>query len=661
MRVPPSLSLALLALTLLGASVEVTSPVLRPTAERIRPDDNLRPAGSLRGGILTLGLEVRVGMWHPDGERAPGAAIPAFAEAGRPLQIPGPMIRVPAGTEALVTVKNSVADSTLTLHGLVSRPVPSDSSAETLRVAPGAVREVRFRLDTPGTYYYWGTTMGRSFNVRTREDAQLSGAIIVDEPGTDARRDRVMVIGGWADTAGAAARELNRRRERVLLVVNGRSWPHTTRLSYALGDTIRWRVINASADLHPMHLHGFYFSVDARGDGTADTTYTESRRDRVVTEKLNPGRTMAVSWVPERPGNWLFHCHIPSHFAARGSLGMPRDSAALSRPHHVDNHAVRGMSGLVVGVHIVPGRQAVGQRTTASVPARRRIRLLVRPSAGGTEALPVYSYALHEGGGPEPPPDSGVRAGPPIVLTRGVPASITVVNRTPEQTAVHWHGMELESYFDGVAGFSGTDGRVSPIIASADSFEARFTPPRAGTFIYHTHIDELRQQPAGLSGALIVVDPGRPYEPATDIPVLISSPREPADEMRAVLLNGKLTPGPAEVRVGIPHRLRLINITTGRPGMRMELRQDTTLATWRVMAKDGAELPTARQVVRPAVQPISIGETVDVEFTPAAAGEFRLEAWTGNGALLLGTLPLRATASTPRRTPPPGRTPPRRP
>ena len=81
-----------------------------------------------------------------------------------------------------------------------------------------------------------------------------------------------------------------------------------------------------------------------------------------------------------------------------------------------------------------------------------------------------------------------------------MPVSITVVNSTPEPTAVHWHGIELESYFDGVAGFSGNASRASPIIAPADSFEARFTPPRAGTFIYHTHIDELRQQPAGMAG-----------------------------------------------------------------------------------------------------------------------------------------------------------------
>jgi FtsP/CotA-like multicopper oxidase with cupredoxin domain len=201
--------------------------------------------------------------------------------------------------------------------------------------------------------------------------------------------------------------------------------------------------------------------------------------------------------------------------------------------------------------------------------------------------------------------------------------------------------MELESYFDGVAGFSGSGKQLSPIIAPADSFEARFTPPRAGTFIYHTHIDELRQQPAGLSGALIVVDPARPYDPATDVPVLITSPRGEAEEGRAVLLNGELAPAPIDVRAGVPLRLRLINITIGRPAMRMELHRDTSLVTWRVVAKDGAELPAARQGVRPARQPISIGETFDVELTPMAGKELRLEAWAGNGVLRLASLPIR--------------------
>ncbi|MDQ3520204.1 MAG: multicopper oxidase domain-containing protein [Gemmatimonadota bacterium] len=611
------------------------------TPEPIRVNDNLHAAGTLRRGVLNLSLDTRVGMWHPDGDAAPGAPVPAFGETGRPLQIPGPLIRVRAGTEIVVSVKNSIADGVLTLHGLVSRPISAGSS-DSVQVNPGASREIRFRLDAPGTYYYWGTTTGRPFRARTREDAQLSGAIVVEDPAAPPRRDRVLVIGEWADTTGGASRDGGRKRERVLLVVNGRSWPHTTRLSYKLGETVHWRVINTSADLHPMHLHGFYFRVDSRGDGASDTTYAQPRRDLVVTDLMRGGSTMSMTWVPERAGSWLFHCHIPSHMAPRGSLGMPLKPGNHStdlQPRHVGNHALQGMNGLVVGIHIAGGGVA-NTRAERADAGRRRLRLLARPSTNSTDASPIYTFSVHEGGA-EPPQDSASRAGTPIVLTRGVPVGITVVNNTSEPTAVHWHGIELESYFDGVAGFSGRVGRVSPVIAPADSFEVRFTPPRAGTFMYHTHIDEGRQQPAGLAGALIVVDPERPYDPATETAVLITSPQDSAAEARAVLLNGKLEPAPIDVRVGVPHRLRLMNITAARPAMRMELRQDTTALAWRMMAKDGAELPAARQASRPARQQISIGETYDVEFTPTTTGILRLEARTGNGVVLLAVMPIR--------------------
>ena len=61
-------------------------------------------------------------------------------------------------------------------------------------------------------------------------------------------------------------------------------------------------------------------------------------------------------------------------------------------------------------------------------------------------------------------------------MKRGEPVSITVVNQLPEPTAVHWHGIELESYYDGVAGFAGEGKRIAPAIPPGGSFEARFTP-----------------------------------------------------------------------------------------------------------------------------------------------------------------------------------------
>jgi hypothetical protein len=68
-----------------------------------------------------------------------------------------------------------------------------------------------------------------------------------------------------------------------------------------------------------------------------------------------------------------------------------------------------------------------------------------------------------------------------LVLTRGEPTSIVVVNRSGAPTAVHWHGIELDSYFDGVVGWGGVPGRTTPAIRPGRSFEVRVTPPRAGS------------------------------------------------------------------------------------------------------------------------------------------------------------------------------------
>ena len=47
-------------------------------------------------------------------------------------------------------------------------------------------------------------------------------------------------------------------------------------------------------------------------------------------------------------------------------------------------------------------------------------------------------------------------------------------------------------------------------------FVVKFTPPRAGTFIYHTHWHDDAQLAGGLYGPLVVVEPGERYDPETD-------------------------------------------------------------------------------------------------------------------------------------------------
>ena len=149
--------------------------------------------------------------------------------------------------------------------------------------------------------------------------------------------------------------------------------------------------------------------------------------------------------------------------------------------------------------------------------------------------------------------------GPTLVLERDEPVEITLVNRLPEATAIHWHGMELESYYDGVHGWSGAGVRVTPMIEPGESFVVRFTPPRAGTFIYHTHLHDRRQ----LTIRAVRRDDrrraGRDVRRGTDHVLVIGrgGPRagraDGRDQRRARSAD--------RVAAGMRHRVRLINIT----------------------------------------------------------------------------------------------------
>ena len=80
-----------------------------------------------------------------------------------------------------------------------------------------------------------------------------------------------------------------------------------------LGETQVWTVENTTPWSHPIHLHGFFFLVLDENDepvrplewkDTVDVPFKETRRLLVRFD--------------ERPGTWIFHCHILDH--AQGGL-----------------------------------------------------------------------------------------------------------------------------------------------------------------------------------------------------------------------------------------------------------------------------------------------------------------------------------------------------
>lgn len=583
----------------IAASGPVVSATAMPQLQRIQANSNQAPAGTLTDGVLTLDLEAREGEWFPEDEHGPSLKVFALGERGKSLQIPGPLIRVREGTTIQLSIHNLLA-AKVVMHGMHTRPGKPE---DVLEIPPGQTREVTFVAGAPGAYYYWATAGGDTLNGRGyKEDSQLSGGFMVD-PAGDTAPDRIFIITMWRDRQPVT-------ESMDVPAINGKSFPYTERLEYTEGADVRWRWLNTSPQIHPMHMHGSYFRVDAIGDAESETVFAPEQRKLVSTQLMPIGGTMTTYWRPTEPGRWLFHCHILVHVSPDANAlrqGNPEPA------HSTHDDPVQHMSGLILGitVHPRPGERANFKPTKA----KRKIDLVIGAQSGGVNPS---GYAMGERG----KSTAAMSApGPTLVLTRGEPVSIHVSNHLSEPTAVHWHAIELQSYYDGVPGWTGHDKQVTPMIPPGKSFDVYFTPPRAGTFIYHTHMNDLVQMGSGLYGPLIVLPPGETLQPDSDNIFLIS--RHGTRKEGELLLNGVQAPEARHWRIGRPYRLRFINISPNN-SVKVALARNGEPAAWTSLAKDGADLPPAQAVSGPAAFLIAPGETYDFQFRPEREGEMEL-------------------------------------
>jgi FtsP/CotA-like multicopper oxidase with cupredoxin domain len=595
------------------------------TVETVTPNDNTRAAGVMTDGALTLRLRAARGSWRPEGPDGPALSVEALGEASSGLTVPAPLIRVAEGTPIVVSIQNDL-DASLHVNGLCTRdgtPCPA------VDVPAGGAREVRFSSGRAGTYHYWATTIGAPVPFR-----ELAGGFVVDPPGA-AAADRVLVITEWTNltrdqlltiiTADDPSAAFVALKPRVTFVINGLSWPATERMTYRRGEPVRWRVINLSSQAHPLHLHGFYFDVISGGDGWRDSVFDPDHVRRVVTQLVPSGGTMAMTWTPEREGNWLFHCHIMHHVSPARRLAAPAASHAEhgmgqhAEPHNAHDSA-GGMAGMILGVTVLAPAGPEAPPPSAD-RWQRKLTLTMERGPSDEGGKPTAGFVLRESGIPAAPASISA-PGPAIVLRRSEPVEITVVNRLPEATALHWHGMELDSYYDGVHGWSGMDQRLAPMIEPGGTFVVRITPPRAGTFIYHTHLHDYRQLSSGLYGPLIVVDNGETFNPATDHVMVIgrrgltSENESILGDPASVVLNGERAPR-FVWKSGTSHRIRLVNITPDDI-FTVSLQTTDGPATWKPLTKDGATVPGAESILGPARQTIAVGETYDFEYQTVA-------------------------------------------
>src|SRR5439155_24011131 len=87
------------------------------------------------------------------------------------------------------------------------------------------------------------------------------------------------------------------------LTFNGKAWPYNERLTFTQGDSVHFRVINAAAIEHPLHLHGFYFRIARHGGARADTVVPASRQPLQNMRVIPIGGALSLSFVPATAGN----------------------------------------------------------------------------------------------------------------------------------------------------------------------------------------------------------------------------------------------------------------------------------------------------------------------------------------------------------------------
>jgi manganese oxidase len=213
--------------------------------------------------------------------------------------------------------------------------------------------------------------------------------------------------------------------------------------------------------------------------------------------------------------------------------------------------------------------------------------------------------------------------GPTIEAVEGDKVRIYVTNRLSAPTTVHWHGILLPSGMDGVGGVS------QRAIQPGETFKYEFTFKQHGTFMYHSHHDEMTQMQLGMVG-MLVVHPKEPKSPPPDRDyammlsewkIEVGARRPDPNEMtdfNVFTMNGRSFPGtePLLAKVGERVRVRIGNLSTmSHHAIHLHGYH------FKVVATDGGEIPEAGQWPETTVH-VPTGSTRTIEFEAHAPGDW---------------------------------------
>ena len=215
--------------------------------------------------------------------------------------------------------------------------------------------------------------------------------------------------------------------------------------------------------------------------------------------------------------------------------------------------------------------------------------------------------------------------GPTIEAVEGDKVRIYVTNKLPENTSIHWHGLLVPSGMDGVAGLSQKN------IEPGETYKYEFKLRQHGTYMYHSHSDDMTQIALGMMGMLII-HPRTPNGPRPDRDfVLMSSewridvgtmrpnPIEMTD-FNVLTFNARAFPGTAPLiaKYGDRVRIRFGNLS---PMEHHPIHLHGYY--WKVTEMDGCPVPESAQQPGNTVL-VAVGQTRAVEFVADNPGDWAM-------------------------------------
>jgi hypothetical protein len=109
---------------------------------------------------------------------------------------------------------------------------------------------------------------------------------------------------------------------------------------------------------------------------------------------------------------------------------------------------------------------------------------------------------------------NGSIPGPVLEFNEGDLAIINVTNKMDVETSVHWHGLILPNFFDGVPYLT------TPPIKPGTTFQYRIPVNQSGTYWYHSHT--MLQEQKGVYGSIVIQPKEKTLEYDKDLVVVLS-------------------------------------------------------------------------------------------------------------------------------------------